>query len=205
MAVLASTTVAVWAFVFRSPVPILDWFDFGIHEAGHLLAFPLPEHFMLMAGSFAQIAFPVSMAWYFGVRRRDPAGGGFCLAWAGASAWDVSIYAGDAVEQSLPLVGGGLHDWAGILTHYDALHLTEQIAGGILLGGALLAAFGIGIAGAGLISGLTAPRATSVVAPPSGSGPSFPERTTEDPWVAASQLPFRHEEPPPVRAPSASK
>jgi hypothetical protein len=36
-----------------------------------------------------------------------------CLVWAGASAWDVSVYAADAVSQRLPLVGG-LHDWAYI-------------------------------------------------------------------------------------------
>ena len=94
------------AFVASSPVPLFDWFDLGVHEAGHLVAAPLSEIAMFMAGSFAQIAFPLAMAWYFGIRRRDRDAGGFCLAWAGASAWDVSVYAGDAVTQSLPLVGG---------------------------------------------------------------------------------------------------
>src|SRR3989304_10221754 len=107
-ALAAVALAAVWyAFGAGSPVPLFDWFDLGVHEAGHLVAAPFGEITMFIGGSFAQIAFPLVMAWYFGIRRRDRAAGGFCLAWAGASAWDVSVYAGDAVAQSLPLVGGG--------------------------------------------------------------------------------------------------
>src|SRR5512145_677943 len=109
---LVAVVVAWFAFALARPVPLLDGFDLAVHEAGHLLAAFLPEVAMFAAGSFAQIAFPLFMAAYFGLRRRDAAAAGFCLVWAGASAWDVSVYAADAVSQSLPLVGGGQHDWA---------------------------------------------------------------------------------------------
>lgn len=183
---VASAMAAWFAFGARSPVPLLDWFDLGVHEAGHLLAFPFPEIVMFMAGSFAQVAFPVVMAWYFGMRRRDPAAGGFCLVWAGTSAWDVSVYAADAVSQQLPLIGGGQHDWAFILGHYDALHLTAGVARGIEVAGAILALTGL-VAVAFAISPSRAVRPVPVKGVPARAA------AAADPWLEASRLPFRHE------------
>ncbi len=174
------------AFVASSPVPLFDWFDLGVHEAGHLVAAPLSEIAMFMAGSFAQIAFPLVMAWYFGIRRRDRAAGGFCLAWAGASAWDVSVYAGDAVAQSLPLVGGGQHDWAFILGYFDALPLTSRVSDGIELAGAGLCLAGVGLIGAELMASLRHAMPMVEHESESAAAPS------DDPWLAVAQLPFRH-------------
>lgn len=190
--------VTVCAFVAGSPVPLLDWFDLGVHEAAHLVAAFLPEIVMFMAGSFAQIAFPLAMAWYFGLRHRDSPAAGFFLIWAGASAWDVSVYAGDAVTRALPLVGGGEHDWFHILSHYDALHLTDQIAAGIRSGGLLLAGVGFTVIVLGLVRRAPAaalgPRVVreATMAPLSSARPAG--RVEVDPWLAASQLPFHHED-----------
>ncbi|MBI5158110.1 MAG: hypothetical protein HZA58_08905 [Acidimicrobiia bacterium] len=183
---VASATAAWFAFGSRSPVPILDWFDLGVHEAGHLLAFPLPEIAMFMAGSVAQVAFPLVMAWYFGLRRRDPAAGGFCLVWAGTSAWDVSVYAADAVSQQLPLIGGGQHDWAYILRYYDALHLTAGVARGIEAAGAILALTGLVVVAFALFP-------SRAVRPASATGIPAPVAAGADLWLEASRLPFRHE------------
>jgi hypothetical protein len=192
--------VVIWyAFVRSDPVPILDWFDLGIHEAGHFVAAALPEIAMFIAGSLAQVAVPLGFAVYFGWRRRDLTGGGFCLVWAGASAWDVSVYAGDAVRQSLPLIGGGQHDWAFILRHFDALHLTDQIAQGIETGGLLLAIAGMGLILADAISPAEQP-AGPAIAPASETpaATSVPATAADipggsDPWATAAQLPFRYE------------
>ena len=179
----------VWfAFIARRPVPVLDWFDLGVHEAGHLLAGLLPEVVMFMAGSFVQIALPLALAWYFGVRRRDAAGGGFCLVWAGASAWDVSVYAADAVAQQLPLIGVGEHDWAFILGRFDALHLTDRVSSGIELGGGVLAAFGVAV----ILYGAFV--ASSVRAVAAQSPQPELEAMKGDPWLSVAQLPFKHEE-----------
>jgi hypothetical protein len=144
--VLAAAIVVV-SFIMHRPVPVLDLFDLGIHELGHLLAAPLPRLAMFLAGSVAQVAFPLAMAGYFAFGRHDRAAAGFCLAWAGTSARDVSIYAGDAVTRSLPLIGGE-HDWAYILgPHgYDALAHTQTVATAIEVFGAVLAATGIALA-----------------------------------------------------------
>jgi hypothetical protein len=198
------SVIAAWfAFAAGSPVPLLDWFDLGVHEAGHLMAFPLPEIVMFMAGSFAQVAFPLAMAWYFGLRRSDPAAGGFCLVWAGTSTWDVSIYAADAVTQQLPLIGGGQHDWAYILGHYDALHLTAGVARGIEVAGAILAVTGLIVVALVLVPQRAVRRVSAAGMTAQGNGPGLthlrfpvvpaPVPAETDPWLEASRLPFRHE------------
>jgi hypothetical protein len=188
---VASAAVAVvswFAFVAHREVPILDWFDLAVHEAGHLAAAFLPRLAMFMAGSVAQVAFPAAMALYFALRRGDLPAAGFCTAWAGASAWDVSVYARDAVSQSLPLVGGGEHDWAYILgpNGFDALDRTAAVAGFIEFSGAVLAVLGIGLA----LSAAFPKRRKATIAPV----PSTTVHPAEiDPWIAASSLPFHHE------------
>lgn len=188
MAAALGAAVTWFAFVAHTPVPLLDWFDLGVHEAGHLVAAWLPEIVMFVAGSFAQVAFPLAMAIYFGWRHDDLPAAGFLLIWAGASAWDVSVYAADAVDQALPLVGGGQHDWAFILAHFDALHLTERVAWGIEFFGLVLA-----IAGFAMIAVHCLPRAVTAPAITRARPPVAPV-AGDDPWLAAAHLPFRHEE-----------
>jgi hypothetical protein len=194
VAAVAGGAISWIGFVADRPVPLLDWFDLGVHEAGHLIAAWLPRLAMFLAGSVAQVAFPLVIAGYFWVRSRDAAAAGFCLAWAGTSAWDVSVYAADAVSQTLPLVGGGEHDWAYILgPHgFDALHLTGSVAGFIEFSGAVMAMLGIGIALMSAAAGLSrAPSTISRVPPPARmSAPTGPH--DGDPWLAAAALPFRH-------------
>jgi hypothetical protein len=141
--VALAALIGWFAFVRQQPVPLLDGFDFAVHEAGHLIAFPLPKIGMFMAGSIAQVAFPLAMAAYFAVRR-DPAAAGFCVAWAGASMWDVSVYVADAPVQALPIVGGS-HDWAYILGYFGALDRAGAIAGWIELAGGIVLLAGIGL------------------------------------------------------------
>ena len=183
-AIAALAGVVAWfAFGLARPVPLLDWFDLAIHESGHLVAAFLPEVAMFAAGSVAQVAFPLAMAGYFGIRRRDAAAVGFCLVWAGASAWDVSVYAADAVRQSLPLVGGGQHDWAYLLGHFGALDSTARVAGVIESAGGLIAATGFAVIALSLVPARR-PEIPTVARTKFVAG---------DPWLAASRLPFRHD------------
>ena len=185
--------VVTWfAFVANREVPILDWFDLGIHEVGHMAAMFAPRMVMFIAGSVAQVAVPLLLAWYFGIRRSDAAGGGFCLAWAGASAWDVSVYIADAPVQALPLIGGGEHDWAYLLGNrgWDMMHRSDEIAGFVEFAGGAAAATGIIIALWAMFSGLMrAPKQTR------GTGGHVGTQVPvgQDPWAEAAKLPFRHE------------
>ena len=178
------------AYGLQRPVPILDWFDLGIHEAGHLIAFPLPELAMFMAGSVLQIAVPLGLAWYFWLTQRDRAALAFCLGWAGTSARDVALYIADAKAQLLPLVGGGEHDWAYILGRLDALDRTESVAG-------FVSAVGVVLLGAGVIAGLVGimQRPAPQPRPLPGSRAAAPRRMVTafepgpegDPWYDAGR------------------
>lgn len=191
VAALLGGAVTWFAFVADHEVPILDWFDLGIHEVGHLLFAFAPRMLMFLAGSAAQVLLPLGLAWYFGVNRRDAAGGGFCLAWAGASMWDVSVYIADAPVQALPLIGGGQHDWAFLLgpEGWDVMHLSSEIAGFVEFTGAVIAATGILVALTGMVSGMRRTRTAPVRAVPT------PHRLPgePDPWLAAAELPFVHD------------
>ena len=191
-AVLAAV-IAWFAFVAHREVPILDWFDLGVHEVGHMVMLFAPRMAMFLGGSVAQVVVPLALAWYFGLVRRDLAGGGFCLAWTGASAWDVSVYIADAPVQALPLIGAGEHDWAYLLgpRGFDSIHLADEIAGFVEFTGALLAIAGIGIALSAMVSGLRKPQPVLQALPVTESRPVT---SGSDPWIEAAELPFRHEQ-----------
>ncbi|MFL5798721.1 MAG: hypothetical protein ACJ77A_12410 [Actinomycetota bacterium] len=116
-----------FAFVREVRVPVLGLVDLGFHELGHLLTYRLPHVVTAAMGSIFQIAVPLGIAVYFLWRGRDAAAGAMCLAWAGSSAQDVSVYVADAPYQRLQLIGGE-HDWAFVLGHFHALNHAAAIA-----------------------------------------------------------------------------
>ncbi|HYD10063.1 MAG TPA: hypothetical protein VEA78_08165 [Acidimicrobiales bacterium] len=132
LAALAAVVALGW-FGLRGRVPLLSGVDLGFHELGHLVCYvldallPWPEVLTAAAGSFTQVAVPLGLAVYFLGRDRHAAA--LCLAWAGTSARDVSVYVADAPYEALPLLGGH-HDWAAVLgpEHLDRLHQAEEIA-----------------------------------------------------------------------------
>lgn len=123
--------LGLWAFGGDRRVPLLGWIDLALHEAGHVLAAPLPTVPMLMAGSVAQVLVPLLIVLHF-LRRREHVSAMMCLAWAGTSARDVSVYIADAPYERLDLIGGR-HDWAGILgpEGFGALDQAAAIASAV--------------------------------------------------------------------------
>ena len=135
-----------WLAVGRGgEVPLLDQFDLGIHELGHMLVRFGPELWHFLAGSIAQVAVPVGLAAYFWLSQRNWAASGFVLAWAGTSAYDVSVYVADAPYQRLPLIGGGQHDWAYILgpRGFDSIDAASGVAATIKGVGAIMVMAGV--------------------------------------------------------------
>lgn len=147
LAAALSATIGWVAFGAGRPVPILDLFDLGVHEVGHLVTGFLPELVMFLGGSAAQVAVPLAFGAYFLWGRREWASAGFCTAWAATSVRDVSVYIADAPWQALPLVGGGTHDWAWLLGRqgFDCLDQAGAIARGVEIGGLALAVAGVAL------------------------------------------------------------
>ena len=165
---LAACLALGWLGLRGQRVPLLAGADLGFHELGHLVCYaidatmPWPEVLTAAAGSLFQVGFPLGLALYFLVARRDHRGAAVCLAWAATSAADVARYVADAPYEALPLLGGK-HDWATILgpEHLDRLREAGAWAATIdrlawaLFVLALLASVG------GLLVALAGPRHTS--------------------------------------------
>lgn len=182
--------IALFPYAGGRRVPLLQFVDFAFHETGHLIASWMPELAMFLAGSLAEVGVPVGLATYFALSQRDLAASGMCFAWAGAAAWSVSVYAGDAVAQSLPIVGGE-HDWAYILgpNGFDALAATRTVARAIEVGGLTVAALGVVMAVWATVAAVK-PATTPVRkhVPHRTSGAGAPQRAAAgDPWSAASR------------------
>ncbi len=137
-----------FAFVQGRDVPLLGLVNLGFHELGHMVTMWAPRLLYFAMGSINQVAVPLGLAGYFLWFRRDGVGGGLCLAWAGTSAQNVSVYIADAPYQRLPLIGG-MHDWAYILGPGQLNHLSwaAPLATAVRVFGALLVVAGLASCG----------------------------------------------------------
>ena len=128
----AVVLVLAWATYTREGwVPILSYFDLGMHEFGHLLTVWAPDLVVWPAGSFLQVAAPLALGVYF-LYRGDRFAVVLMVAWAAESLNNVSVYVGDAQAMVLPLFGddgsGAGHDWHNILGRLGLLESTDAIA-----------------------------------------------------------------------------
>jgi len=96
------------------------------HEAGHVIFAPFGEALRVAGGTLGQLLMPLVCAVALH-RRGDNFGAAVCLAWMALSGIDASVYAYDAADPVLPLIGGGtgadsFHDFIFLFERYGQLH-----------------------------------------------------------------------------------
>lgn len=93
------------------------------HEAGHIIFGLLGNFIGLIGGTLMEILIPITVTLYFAGTRQFFSAAFGCW-WLSTALLSISIYAADAQERTLPLLGGNhvLHDWYNILTR---LHLLQ--------------------------------------------------------------------------------
>lgn len=133
------------AFVNGDRIPLLGWFDLGIHELGHLLATPFGTVISFVMGSGMQVLVPLGLAGYFWFWQGDRTAAGIIMVWAGTSLQDVSVYVADAPYRALQLIGG-THDWWFLLDRWDKLEWANEIARSTWALGLLVATAGLFLA-----------------------------------------------------------
>lgn len=112
----------------------LDYVNLAFHEAGHVFLGLFPRFIMMLGGTIFQLAVPAVCLVH--LRRRGAnLGWQLCLFWLGENLLNISIYAGDAIRQALPLVGGGEHDWTYLLTETGLIAHTAGVEKFIFLCG----------------------------------------------------------------------
>lgn len=120
------------AFADPDRTTLMAGIDLGLHEAGHLLARPLPTAAMVAAGSLAQLVAPLAAGALLLRWQRDFTGAFFCLSWLGVNLCEVARYLADASAMALPLVsvGGGevMHDFNYLLDRCGLLGHEETLA-----------------------------------------------------------------------------
>jgi hypothetical protein len=150
VAAALTATLAFFTYAHDGWVPILSYFDLGVHEFGHLLTFWAPPLVVWPAGSFLQVAAPLALGAYFFVRG-DRFAVILMVAWAAESLNNVAVYIGDAQRMTLTLFGddgsGSGHDWHNILTRLGLLESTDALAGFVRFFSALLFVAALGLAG----------------------------------------------------------
>jgi hypothetical protein len=99
----------------------MDLVNLAFHEAGHVFTRPFGETVHYLGGTLGQLAVPALLIGYFLVRARSPLGAAFSAWWLGESLVNVARYMSDARSLSLPLVGGGDHDWSWLFYRFGAL------------------------------------------------------------------------------------
>ncbi|MCE9661261.1 MAG: hypothetical protein K8R60_22270 [Burkholderiales bacterium] len=95
------------------------------HEAGHVIFSPLGEALRVAGGTLGQLLMPLICAVALH-RRGDNFGAAIGVAWMSLSLIDASVYAWDAADPVLPLIGGGtgadsFHDFIFLFDRYGQL------------------------------------------------------------------------------------
>lgn len=106
---------------------VVDSFNLVVHEFGHPFFGAFGESAGLWGGTLAQLLLPLLIAGVFWYQRSALS---MCLAgvWFFENFLNVARYIADARAQELPLVGGGEHDWANILSRHGLLDSDLAIA-----------------------------------------------------------------------------
>ncbi len=133
---VALAAYIVWLILFYR-YHFIDNVNLVFHEAGHMLLTPFGRTLHFLGGTFGQLAFPVAIAVYFW-RDGKYFEAGIGGVWLGESVLYMAEYMGDAVDQVLPLVGGGIHDWHFLFSQWGVLHKTETLSGFFHLLGSIL-------------------------------------------------------------------
>ena len=108
--------------------------NLAFHEAGHVFLSMFPRFIHFAGGTLFQLLVPAVCLVHL-LRRGANLGWQLCLFWLGENLLNISIYAGDAVKQELPLVGGGEHDWTYLLTELGLIAHTTGTAKAVFFAG----------------------------------------------------------------------
>ena len=121
----------------------LDMVDLPIHETGHLIFGIFGEFIGFAGGTLFQLIVPAVFIGYF-VWQESYYSASIVVFWLGQSLLNVYVYASDAVNMVLQLVGGGIHDWNWMLTTLGMLDYTKPIAALFRIAGTLVVFAAVG-------------------------------------------------------------
>lgn len=116
---------SIWLSKLTEPPRVLHLTVILFHEAGHVLFMPFGDVLQVAGGTLGQLLMPLVCAVAL-FRRGDNFGAAIAAAWMGMSLMDAAVYAYDAADPVLPLIGGGtgedrFHDFVYLFDHFGQL------------------------------------------------------------------------------------
>lgn len=132
--------VVIWlSFNAGDFIFLIDHFNLLIHEGGHGIFSLFGQFIYTLGGTLMQIILPLIFVYYF-VSQRKKFGTQISLVWLGQNLMNISVYAADAQERLLPLLGGNkvYHDWHFILRRTGLLEYDNEIGFGFYLIGIIM-------------------------------------------------------------------
>lgn len=105
----------------------IDYLNLAYHEAGHLFLCWAGEVLHMLGGTLGQVLFPLSLGIIFFVKRQSFPGL-IMIFWVFENFINISRYLADAETMDLPLVGGDIHDWNWLLSHFNRLDFCTEYA-----------------------------------------------------------------------------
>ncbi len=139
-----AATFLVFAYCLFYVSTLNDWHfidnvNLVIHEAGHVVFALFGNLIMLLGGTILQLLVPIVFILYF-VFQKQIYSASLLMYWLAINLFNVSVYVGDAVTMSLPLLTGdtSTHDWNQIFTILGILNHTDIISGIIFVTGLLV-------------------------------------------------------------------
>ncbi len=121
--------IVIWLVVNQGDfIPLLDHFNLLIHEGGHGIFGIFPKFLYTLGGTLMQIILPLIFLYYF-FSNQKKIGAQVSLIWLGQNFLNISVYAGDALERKIPLLGGNkvYHDWTYMLHEIGLLQNAKGV------------------------------------------------------------------------------
>lgn len=116
-----ASTYTEWHFI--------DSINLIFHEAGHTIFSFFGEFIHVLMGSGFQLLLPLGITFYF-FYHKQYFSAALCLFWVGQNLLNISVYAGDALQMQLDLLGGdsSIHDWNYLLGEMGLLFHADNVA-----------------------------------------------------------------------------
>jgi len=125
----------------------MDRVDLVFHEAGHAIFRVFGwEFLMVLGGTLMQLIMPAAITAYFFINGQRFSSGVTGI-WLAQSIFNVSVYAKDAWDMELPLLGGedSIHDWNYMLNSLGLLGHAELVSNIIYITGFSVLVFSLAL------------------------------------------------------------
>ena len=130
--VLALGVYVLYGAFHPEAFALLNGANLLFHEGGHTVFGIFGEFIGILGGTLMQLLIPLSVAIYF-IKTGQKYSAAVGMIWFGQNFFHIAPYIKDARSQSLPLVGGDIHDWSYILGKFHLLEMDQIISTGAWL------------------------------------------------------------------------